>query len=66
MSDLKCPICECTQLQEICNLRAAYYLPDKETPIIINQYVCTDCGFVYQNVKGQHLQNIRTLYANTH
>lgn len=73
MGKFKCPICNCEELQEIQDVHAAYYLTEDvgngvrgQESIFANQYVCTKCGFLYQIVKDNDLEKIRTLYANTH
>lgn len=73
MDKLKCPICGCEELQGIQDLHAAYYLPEDvengvrgQNSIFVNQYICIKCGFLFQRVEGKYLEDVKSLYANTH
>jgi transposase-like protein len=69
MEKFKCPICSCERFQQIGDIQAGNLPENKiqgyvtyQDPILVNQYVCMQCGYVYHIVSNESLQKIKNFY----
>lgn len=69
MEKFKCPICGCENFQQIADIKAGYLPENKipgytvgQDPILVNQYVCMQCGYMYHIVSDQSLQRMKNIH----
>ena len=65
MIKLQCPLCANEHFQLIIDLRESTYLPKEPTIqeyVKVNQYACTECGYVYHIVDKDSLSKVKEFH----